>query len=110
LSSTSRIGPVNLLGESSVGSGIRRVEAYVGMDAYRHQARERALVSGLATSLKAPADELPDRVASLTARLRETEKSPESPRAPQLPSRAGGTRASARALAGDRVTTPSADW
>src|SRR5699024_665601 len=67
-------GPVSVLGESSVGSGVRRVEAYVGMDAYRHQARERALVSGLAASLKSPAEELPDRVAALTARLAETEK------------------------------------
>ncbi|HJC29542.1 MAG TPA: alanine--tRNA ligase [Candidatus Dietzia intestinipullorum] len=109
VSSTSRIGPVNLLGESSVGSGIRRVEAYVGMDAYRHQARERALVSGLATSLKAPADELPDRVAALTARLRETEKTLESLRAAQLASRAGEILASAEDLAGIRFLTHSAE-
>ncbi|MBC7267098.1 MAG: alanine--tRNA ligase, partial [Streptomyces sp.] len=108
VSSSAQIGPVSLLGEASVGSGIRRVEAYVGMDAYRHQARERALVSGLATSLKAPADELPDRIAALTAKLRETEKALESLRAAQLASQAGDLLASAEDLDGVRFLAHSA--
>ena len=108
VSSSAQIGPVSLLGEASVGSGIRRVEAYVGMDAYRHQARERALVSGLATSLKAPADELPDRIAALTTKLRETEKALESLRAAQLASQAGDLLASAEDLDGVRFLAHSA--
>ena len=36
---SSQVGPVTLLGESSVGSGVRRVEAYVGLDAYRYLPR-----------------------------------------------------------------------
>ena len=107
VASSAQIGPVSLLGEASVGSGIRRVEAYVGMDAYRHQARERALVSGLATSLKAPADELPDRIAALTAKLRETEKALESLRAAQLASQAGDLLASAEDLGGVRFLAHS---
>ncbi|WP_314033871.1 alanine--tRNA ligase [Dietzia sp. CH92] len=106
--SSAQIGPVSLLGESSVGSGIRRVEAYVGMDAYRHQARERALVSGLASSLKAPADELPDRIAALTAKLREAEKALESLRAAQLASQAGDLLASAEDLDGIRFLAHNA--
>ena len=100
--SSAQIGPVSLLGESSVGSGVRRVEAYVGMDAYRHQARERALVAGLATALKAPAGEVPDRVSALTARLREVEKELESLRAAQLAAQAGGLLDSAEDLGGIR--------
>src|SRR5690625_799910 len=41
---TGNIGRVTLLGEASIGSGIRRVDALVGAGAYAHQAKERALV------------------------------------------------------------------
>lgn len=71
---SAQIGPVTLLGESSVGSGVRRVEAYVGLDSFRHLARERALMAGLAASLKVPSDEVPARVANLVDRLRVAEK------------------------------------
>ena len=72
--SSAQIGPVTILGESSVGSGIRRVEAYVGLDSFRHLAKERALMAGLASSLKVPSDEVPARVANLVERLRAAEK------------------------------------
>ena len=72
--SSAQIGPVTILGESSVGSGVRRVEAYVGMDSFRHLAKERALMAGLASSLKVPSEEVPERVATLVDRLRAAEK------------------------------------
>ncbi|MDQ2628295.1 MAG: alanine--tRNA ligase, partial [Actinomycetota bacterium] len=71
---SAQIGPVTLLGESSVGSGVRRVEAYVGLDSFRHLAKERALMAGLASSLKVPSEEVPARVANLVERLRAAEK------------------------------------
>ncbi|KUH99329.1 alanine--tRNA ligase [Mycobacterium sp. IS-3022] len=71
---SAQIGPVTILGESSVGSGVRRVEAYVGLDSFRHLAKERALMAGLASSLKVPSDEVPERVANLVERLRAAEK------------------------------------
>lgn len=71
---SAQIGPVTILGESSVGSGVRRVEAYVGLDSFRHLARERALMAGLASSLKVPSEEVPARVANLVDRLRAAEK------------------------------------
>jgi alanyl-tRNA synthetase len=71
---SAQIGPVTILGESSVGSGVRRVEAYVGLDSFRHLARERALMAGLASTLKVPSDEVPARVANLVERLRTAEK------------------------------------
>ena len=108
VANSAQIGPVSLLGESSVGSGIRRVEAFVGMDAYRHQAKERALVSGLAASLKAPTDEVPDRVAALAARLREAEKSLDALRAAQLTAQAAGLAAAAEDLGGVRFLAHNA--
>jgi alanyl-tRNA synthetase len=71
---SAQIGPVTILGESSVGSGVRRVEAYVGLDSFRHLAKERALMAGLASSLKVPSEEVPARVANLVERLRTAEK------------------------------------
>jgi alanyl-tRNA synthetase len=71
---SAQIGPVTILGESSVGSGVRRVEAYVGLESFKHLAKERALMAGLASSLKVPSDEVPARVANLVERLKAAEK------------------------------------
>ncbi|WP_134428369.1 alanine--tRNA ligase [Mycobacterium ulcerans] len=74
VATSAQIGPVTILGESSIGSGVRRVEAYVGLDSFRHLAKERALMAGLASSLKVPSEEVPARVASLVERLKAAEK------------------------------------
>ena len=92
---SAQIGPVTILGESSVGSGVRRVEAYVGLDSFRHLAKERALMAGLASSLKVPSDEVPARVANLVDRLKAAEK--ELDRARLAGARAAATNAAAGA-------------
>ncbi|GAA5054051.1 alanine--tRNA ligase [Nocardia callitridis] len=71
---SSQIGPITVLGESSVGSGVRRVEAFVGLDSYRYLAKERALLAGVASSLKVPSEEVPGRVEQLVERLKVAEK------------------------------------
>ncbi|MGB2718250.1 MAG: alanine--tRNA ligase-related protein, partial [Rhodococcus sp. (in: high G+C Gram-positive bacteria)] len=71
---SSQIGPVTILGESSVGSGVRRVEAFVGLDSYRYLAKERALLAGIASSLKVPSEEVPARIETMVERLRVAEK------------------------------------
>ncbi|MGV2448193.1 UNVERIFIED_CONTAM: alanine--tRNA ligase, partial [Bacillus sp. ATCC 13368] len=48
---TGHIGRIALLGESSIGSGVRRIDALVGSGAYGFQAREHALVSQLSSLL-----------------------------------------------------------
>ncbi|BBX95898.1 alanine--tRNA ligase [Mycobacterium lacus] len=95
VSNTAQIGPVTILGESSIGSGVRRVEAYVGLDSFRHLAKERALMAGLASSLKVPSDEVPARVANLVERLRAAEK--ELERARLASARAAAVNAAAGA-------------
>ncbi|MGB8652669.1 MAG: alanine--tRNA ligase [Mycobacteriales bacterium] len=69
-----QLGMVTLLSESSIGSGVRRVEGLVGLDAYSYLAKEHVLLSQLASTFKVPADEVPERVASVIDKLRETEK------------------------------------
>ena len=92
---SAQIGPVTILGESSVGSGVRRVEAYVGLDSFRHLAKERALMAGLASSLKVPSEEVPGRVANLVERLKVAEK--ELERARLATARAAAVNAAAGA-------------
>ncbi len=92
---SAQIGPVTILGESSVGSGVRRVEAYVGLDSFKHLAKERALMAGLASSLKVPSEEVPARVANLVERLKAAEK--ELERARVASARAAATNAAAGA-------------
>ena len=72
--STAQIGLVDLIGEGSVGSGIRRVEALVSTDAFTQFASERALVSTLADTLKTQPDQLVDRVERLLGQLKAAEK------------------------------------
>ncbi|MYR05733.1 alanine--tRNA ligase [Gordonia sp. SID5947] len=90
VASSSQIGPVTVIGESSVGSGVRRVEAYVGMDSFRFLSKERALMAGLASSLKVPSEEVPGRVEQLVNRLRDAEKQVERLRADSARAAAGG--------------------
>jgi len=84
-----QLGVVKLLGESSIGSGVRRVEALVGNDAYRFLAREHVLVAQLSEALKARPEELPERVHDLVERLRTAEKEIERVRVAQLLASAG---------------------
>jgi len=105
---SAQIGPVTLLGESSVGSGVRRVEAYVGLDSFRHLAKERALMAGLASSLKVPSEEVPARVANLVERLKAAEKELErsrlaSARAAAVNAAAGAERIGSVRLVAQRM-------
>ncbi|MBA2555329.1 MAG: alanine--tRNA ligase, partial [Geodermatophilaceae bacterium] len=69
-----QLGMVQLLSEASIGAGVRRVEALVGMDAFRFLAREHVLVNQLADVFKVPTEELPERVRGVLERLRAAEK------------------------------------
>jgi alanyl-tRNA synthetase len=95
---SAQLGVVKLLGESSIGSGVRRVEALVGADAYRFLAREHVLVAQLSEALKARPEELPGRVHDLVERLRVAEKEIDSFRVAQLLATAGQLAAGAEAV------------
>ena len=100
---TSQIGLLSLLGESSVGSGIRRVEAFVNADAFDHLAAERALVAELADILKVQPDQLTDRVTKLVAQLKATEKELAAIRGKQLLAQVPSLVAGAETVGGYRV-------
>jgi alanyl-tRNA synthetase len=69
-----QLGLVKLLGEASIGSGVRRIEALVGIDAFRFLAKESVLVSQLSEQLKTPREQLPERIGGIVTRLRDAER------------------------------------
>ncbi|MCP2341828.1 alanine--tRNA ligase [Actinomadura rupiterrae] len=93
-------GPVHLLGESSVGSGLRRIEALTGPDALRHYDREGELLRELARLLSVPADQAPDRLRQRLATLAEAERELTALRAADLSSRASVLARSAQPASG----------
>lgn len=93
---TGRIGRVAVLGESSIGSGVRRIDALVGEGAYGFQAKEHALVSQLSALVGARAQDLPGRVQAMVKRLHEAEKELARVRASEVLARAGAVASDAR--------------
>jgi alanyl-tRNA synthetase len=73
-----------VLGEASIGSGVRRIEALVGLDAFRFLARESVLVNQLSDQLKAPREQLPERISGVLTRLRDAERELQRLRAARL--------------------------
>lgn len=69
------LGVVKLLNESSIGAGVRRVEALVGVDAYKFLAREHILLNSLTDLIKgARVEELPERISDLLTKMKDIEK------------------------------------
>ncbi|QDO88913.1 alanine--tRNA ligase [Ornithinimicrobium ciconiae] len=97
---SSQIGALTLTGESSVGSGSRRLEALVGLDALHYLGRERALVSELSGLVGVRPEHLADRVGQLLTRLKDAEKQIASMRQAAVMSDAGALVASARDVNG----------
>ena len=95
---TGHIGRITLLGEGSIGSGVRRIDALVGDGAYEFQAKEHALVAQLSHLVGGRAEELAERIENLLAKLRDSEKELEKVRTEQALSRGGELAASARAV------------
>ena len=70
-----QLGLVKLLSESSIGAGVRRVEALVGYDAYQYLAREHMLLNSLTEIIKGSrAEELPQRISELVEKMKGMEK------------------------------------
>jgi len=94
------LGLVKILGESSIGSGVRRVEALVGIDAFRFLARESTLVAQLSEQLKTRREELPERISSIVTRLRDAERDLQRLQSAALLGNAGDLAGGAQDVAG----------
>ncbi|OLT20831.1 alanine--tRNA ligase [Actinomadura sp. CNU-125] len=58
-------GPVRIIGESSIGTGLRRIEALTGLDALRHHDHEHHVLTELANLLETPPDRLHRHIETL---------------------------------------------
>ncbi|MDH6138464.1 alanyl-tRNA synthetase [Kitasatospora sp. GP30] len=112
---TAQLGLVKLLGESSIGSGVRRVEALVGVDAYNFLAREHTVVSQLSEIVNARPEELPERISGVLLKLKEAEREIDRFRAQKVLEAAAGLAEEAKDINGVAVVLarvsddPSAD-
>jgi alanyl-tRNA synthetase len=96
-----QLGVVKLLGESSIGAGVRRVEALVGVDAYKFLAREHILLNSLTDLIKGSrAEELPERISELLNKMKEIEKELTAVRSAQALSQVGDLAKSATTING----------
>ncbi len=69
-----QLGVVTFLSEGSIGTGVRRLEALVGSDAYTFLAREHVLVNRLTELVKTPSEELVERIERTIAALKDAER------------------------------------
>ncbi|BFV55760.1 alanine--tRNA ligase [Kitasatospora sp. CMC57] len=100
---TAQLGLVKLLGESSIGAGVRRVEALVGADAYRFLAKEHTVVAQLTELVKGRPEELPEKISGMLAKLKDAEKEIERFRAEKVLALASGLAGSAEDVNGVSV-------
>ena len=90
VSRSGQLGVVKLLGESSIGAGVRRVEALVGVDAYKFLAREHILLNSLTELIKGSrTEELPERISDMLNKMKEIEKELAAVRSAQALSQVG---------------------
>jgi len=71
---SSQVGLVSFMGEASIGSGTRRLEALVGFEAFQALSAERVLVAALTDSLKVPREQLLDKVVQTIEELKAAQR------------------------------------
>ncbi|MGW1207900.1 alanine--tRNA ligase [Streptomyces cyaneofuscatus] len=106
---SAQIGTVALTSEGSVGAGMRRLEAAVGIEGFGYLARERDLVSRIAEQLGAPRAELPDRIAALLDRLRTADRENARLKQQATTARAAELATKATEVHGVRTVTTTTD-
>ena len=96
-----QLGVIKLLSESSIGAGVRRVEALVGVDAYKFLAREHILLNSLTDLIKgARTEELPERISDLLNKMKDIEKELAVVRSAQALSQVGDLAKTAKVING----------
>ena len=95
---TSQIGPVKILGEASIGSGLRRIEALTGDEAIDGYRRDRRLLEQIAGLVKGTPDEAADKVRRLLDDLKAARQELERSRSSSVKDQAGSLAAAAEAV------------
>jgi len=78
VANTSQIGLFKLLGESGIGSGVRRVEAVTGRHAYAYYEEQLVVLNQAAAQLKSSTADVPKRIEAALAQVKELARENES--------------------------------
>ncbi|MGA7910381.1 MAG: hypothetical protein WCC30_02390, partial [Candidatus Dormiibacterota bacterium] len=87
---TADVGTAIIVSESSIGSGLRRIDMVVGEAADELVRRDRALLSEMARSFNASPELLPERLQALRVLLKESERERDRLREQLQQARLGG--------------------
>lgn len=71
---SSQVGLLSLTGESSIGSGTRRVESLVGFEAFMQLVADKLLVQSLSEQFKVSKEQLKDRLTESAEELRNLQR------------------------------------
>ncbi|MFF2094059.1 alanine--tRNA ligase [Paenibacillus sp. NPDC058174] len=78
VANTSQIGLFKLLGESGIGSGVRRIEAVTGRHAYSYMEGQLDLLKQASSLLKSNTNDVPKRIEALFGQVKELGRENES--------------------------------
>ena len=78
VNNTSEIGIFKLLGESGIGSGVRRIEAVTGKQAYLYYEAQLDLLKQAAAQLKSNVADVPKRIDGLHGQVKDLQRENES--------------------------------
>lgn len=102
---SSQIGLVSMIGEASVGSGTRRLEALVGFEAFQALAKEKMLVQRLTDILKVPSENVAERITQSLEELKTAQRKLASAVAESLKSKIPELVASAKAVGAHKFSS-----
>jgi alanyl-tRNA synthetase len=103
VSRSSQVGLVSIIGEASVGSGSRRLEAFVGFEAFQALAAERAIVAALTESLKVPREQLIEKIQGTVEDLKAASRRLAALSMDQLKARIPEFLAAAKQIGGSKL-------
>ncbi|AYV16463.1 alanine--tRNA ligase [Bacillus velezensis] len=78
VTNTAEIGLFKIVSESGIGAGTRRIEAVTGKGAYQEMNSQLSLLQHAADELKSNVKDVPKRIQSLQAELKEAQRENES--------------------------------
>src|ERR1041385_6323737 len=100
---TGDVGMFKIIGESSIASGIRRIEALTGFGTYIRLEEDENLIREIAHSLRAPRTDLPRAISRLLEQQRHLENELEALKRKSAKSQIGNLLESPRDVKGIRV-------
>ena len=105
LSNTAKVGSFHIVSESSIASGVRRIEASVGLRNVDQFLDMKRLVYQAASELKTQPSELTERIGTQIAEIRELKKTIDQYKSKAALGQADSFLASSKMVAGLRVLT-----